>query len=219
MAYAEAGEAFAPDRFDLEGTTAEDCVALAVEHYGSSVVVAASFQDCVLIDVATGVCPDIEVVFLDTGFHFPETLAYVELVRRRYSLNLTVVGPPAADCPACGTAGCCQRRKVEPLARALAAKRAWMSGVRRADSPQRGGTPVAMWDSGRGLMKFNPLATWSDQDVVRYVRDRDLPVHPLTGAGYPSIGCAPTTVAVDPGRPSRAGRWPGSDKTECGIHL
>lgn len=191
----------------------------AVQRFGSSLVHACSFQDAVLLDLATAADPAIEVVFLDTGYHFPETLAYVEQLRARYDLNLRVVrpGPGAAGTP-CGAAGCCQVRKVQPLARALRGKGAWLSGVKRDDAPTRAGTPIVAWDAGRGLVKVNPLATWTEDDVRSYQQDHDLPRHPLVARGYLSIGCAPTTSPVAAGEDPRAGRWAGSARTECGLH-
>jgi phosphoadenosine phosphosulfate reductase len=204
---------------DLETASAEQIVAYAVGRFGKGLALAASFQDCVLIDIATRVCPDLEVVFLDTGFHFPETLAYVEDIRRRYQLRLTVIGPGTDTCPPCGQTGCCQQRKVHSLDRALAGKHAWMSGLRRADSPQRAHTPVIGWDVRRHLVKVNPIALWSDLDVAAYSSEHELVVHPLAAAGFTSIGCQPTTRPVAPGAHPRSGRWPGTGKTECGLHL
>ena len=205
----------------LETAPAEDVVAWAWERYGPGLALSASFQDCVLVDVATRVAPDVEVVFLDTQYHFPETLAYVEAVRERYDLNLRAVSPLVEpdDRWRTDVDGCCALRKVEPLDRALADKAAWMSGLRRADSPARATTPVVAADWRRGIVKVNPLATWSDADVDAYVRDHGLPVHPLASAGYPSIGCQPCTRPVAAGEDARAGRWAGTAKTECGLHL
>ena len=145
--------------------------------------------------------PDIEVVFLDTEAHFPETLAFVEQVRARYNLNLTVTrpGPEAAAYP-CGSDQCCQFRKVEPLRRAVAGKAAWLTGVKRSDGPTRADAPVVGWDASFGLVKVNPLATWSDADISSYLGDHNLPEHPLVPRGYLSIGCAPTTRPVVDGR-------------------
>lgn len=198
---------------------AEEQIGVAVEQFGNDLVLAASFQDCVLIDIVTRVDPDIEVLFIDTGFHFSETIAYVEEIRALFDLRLRVVGPVGGGGPACGEGGCCQRRKVAPLDRALESKRAWMSGLRRDDSSDRADITTWSWDHKRGLVKINPLADWSDTDISEYVDHYRLPRHPLTGAGYLSIGCAPTTRPVAPGGHPRSGRWPGTDKTECGIHL
>ncbi|HET6810805.1 MAG TPA: phosphoadenylyl-sulfate reductase [Acidimicrobiales bacterium] len=204
----------------FETAPASSVVRWAWERFGRGVVLASSFQDCVLLDVAVRVAPDIEVVFLDTGFHFPETLDYVEQVRRRYDLNLRVVRPEVgADEWPCGTARCCELRKVAPLARILEDRQAWMTGLRRADAATRADAPILSLDPARGAVKINPLATWDDRDVAGYASDHGLPEHPLTRQGYLSIGCAPTTQpTLDPDDP-RSGRWAGTEKTECGLHL
>jgi phosphoadenosine phosphosulfate reductase len=116
------------------------------------------------------------------------------------------------------TDGCCAARKVAPLEEALAGRDAWMSGLRRADDPSRAETPIVSRDR-RGLVKVNPLATWSDADVDAYVAEHDVVTNPLLQRGYPSIGCWPCTRPVGPGEDARAGRWSGSTKTECGLHL
>ncbi len=204
----------------LESAPPQRIVAWAIGWFGSGVSLAASFQDCVLIDMATRIDPSIEVVFLDTGFHFPETLRYVEEVRGRYELNLRVVhpGPDARGHP-CGTERCCETRKVLPLQRVLRGKQAWMSGLRRVETAQRSGSPIVDFDWKRNVVKVNPLATWTDDDVADYIADNGLPVHPLSARGYASIGCAPTTRPVKHGENPRAGRWSGEEKTECGLHI
>ncbi len=204
----------------LDAATASEVLSWANGRFGDGLVIASSFQDCVLIDLATAIRPGIEVVFLDTGAHFAETLDYVEAVRQRYDLNLVVLTPgtEAEDWP-CGSPMCCELRKVAPLVAHLADRLAWATGLRRADSPQRAGAPVVSWDEGHAVVKLNPLAAWSDADMAAYIADHELPVHPLTKAGYASIGCAPTTVPIGEGQDARAGRWPGSTKTECGLHL
>ncbi len=203
----------------LEPAPASAVIRWAVDTFGDSIVLAASFEDVVLIDLATKIAPGIEVVFLDTEAHFPETLAFVEEVRDHYGLNLTVTkpGPDAVSHP-CGTAQCCQFRKVEPLRRALAGKSAWLTSLKRSDGPTRADTPVVSWDSAFGLVKVNPLVTWTEHDIASYLDDHGLPVHPLIPQGYRSIGCAPTTLPVGDGEDIRAGRWAGLDKSECGLH-
>ena len=201
------------------GTDPHDVVAWAVERFGRGLSLTASFADTLLIDIATRVDPDIEVVFIDTGFHFPETLATVRLAMARYSLNLTVLRPTptAADRWAHDVDTCCGSRKVAPLERHLVAHAdAWMSGIRRDDSAHRAATPVVDLDL-RGLVKINPLAAWEPERLERYVLEHDVLVNPLVFQGYPSIGCWPCTepAARDD---SRSGRWRGSAKTECGIH-
>jgi phosphoadenosine phosphosulfate reductase len=194
-------------------------VAWAVERFGSRLAMAASFQDAVLIDIAVSVDPKIEVVFLDTGSHFPETLEYVETIRSRYDLNLTVTRPVAgAEQWPCGSAQCCEFRKVRPLKQALVGKDAWMTGVKRVDAPTRREAPIVTYDENWGMVKVNPLATWTDEDVAGYAADHDIPEHPLVAKGYLSIGCAPTTRPVSIGEDPRAGRWSDSDKVECGLH-
>jgi len=204
----------------FETAPASSAVRWALETFGGSVALAASFEDIVLIDLVTRLAPGIEVVFLDTEAHFPETLEFVELVRARYGLNLTVTrpGPEAAAHP-CGTEQCCQFRKVEPLRRALAGKRAWLTALKRSDGATRAGAPIVSWDATFGLVKVNPLATWTENDITSYLADHDLPVHPLIPRGYRSIGCAPTTRPVAEGEDPRAGRWSGLDKSECGLHV
>jgi phosphoadenosine phosphosulfate reductase len=176
--------------------------------------------DAVLIDLAVKVEPAIEVVFIDTGYHFPETLDTVELVRRRYGLNLRMMTVPHHDEELwkVDPENCCSAIKVGQLDRALAGKEAWMSGLRRAESPSRAEAPILSLDL-RGLVKINPIANWTDLDVQGYIADHDVPVNPLVHQGYPSIGCQPCTHPVEPGADPRSGRWAGKDKTECGLHL
>jgi phosphoadenosine phosphosulfate reductase len=204
---------------EFETAPASTSIRWAAGEFRESLVLAASFEDIVLIDLATKVLPDIEVVFLDTEAHFPETLDFVEQVKERYGLNLTVTkpGPEAAAYP-CGSAQCCQFRKVEPLKRAVSGKAAWLTSLKRSDGPTRANTPIVSWDATFGLVKVNPLATWTDDDISAYLADHELPVHPLVSQGYRSIGCAPTTRPVADGEDGRAGRWSGLDKTECGLH-
>ena len=191
----------------------------AVDTFGDRLCLTSSMQDTVLIDLAVKADPGIEVVFLDTGYHFPETLETAARVKARYDLNLVV--PPAPlplddqwmDDPD----GCCAARKVAPLESALAGKAAWLSGLRRAETAARAGAPVIARDK-RGMVKVNPIASWSDADVAGYVQDHDLIANPLLSQGYPSIGCWPCTRQVAEGEDPRAGRWTGFAKTECGLH-
>jgi phosphoadenosine phosphosulfate reductase len=181
----------------------------------------ASMTDAVLIDLAVRVEPTIEVVFIDTGYHFPETLATLDQVRRRYRLNLRVMTASVEDddiLTMSAAGGCCSAAKVRQLDRALVGKDAWMSGVRRCEAPTRTNTPIVMRDL-RGLVKINPIAAWTDPDVERYILDHDVPVNPLIAQGYASIGCWPCTTPVEPGADPRSGRWAGTDKTECGLHV
>jgi len=203
----------------FESAPAGKVISWAMERFDGDVSLACSFQDCVIVDVVVRVAPTVEVVFLDTGFHFPETLAFVEEVRTRYDLNLRIMTPgPEAGAWPCGTDRCCELRKVEPLNRALAGRGAWITGLKRSDAPTRAEAPIVAWDPVRSIVKVNPLATWTDADIANYEADHGLPVHPLMTQGYLSIGCAPTTRPVAPGEDPRAGRWWGTGKTECGLH-
>jgi phosphoadenosine phosphosulfate reductase len=204
----------------FESAPAGLVVSWAVERFGSKLAMAASFQEAVLIDIAVRVEPSIEVVFLDTGAHFPETLEYVETIKSRYDLNLTVTQPVegAEEWP-CGTAQCCEFRKVRPLKQALEGKEAWMTGLKRVDAYTRRAAPIVSFDDNWGLVKINPLATWTEHDIAGYSADHGIPTHPLLAQGYLSIGCAPTTRPVHDGEDPRAGRWSDSDKVECGLHL
>ncbi len=183
------------------------------------VVVACSFEDLVLVDLVRTRWPEAEFVFLDTGGHFPETLEFVDRIEREWSLRITrpALGPDVADWP-CGTAQCCARRKVEPLQRTLAGRAGWITALKRVDAPTRATTPIVSYDEKFGLVKVNPLATWTDDDIAYYIQQHALASHPLWAEGYASIGCAAvTTKPVNPGD-RRSGRWAGGDKVECGLH-
>jgi phosphoadenosine phosphosulfate reductase len=200
----------------FETAPASRIVRWAVERFSPHLSLLASMTDAVLIDIAVKVDPSIEVVFLDTGHHFPETLETVERVRRRYGLNLRIVtvGPEPAPL---GPDGCCSAHKVLQLDRALVGRSAWLSGLRRADAASRADAPVVGVDR-RGLVKVNPLATWTDEDVAGYIAEHDVPVNPLVFQGYLSVGCRPCTRPVAAGEDPRSGRWGDSARTECGIH-
>lgn len=205
-----------------ERWTADEIVAWAWRRFGTGLVLTSSFEDPVLIDVVHRVAPETEIAFLDTQYHFAETLWYVAELHRRYDLNLRTLTPASSVRPdnrwQLDVQGCCATRKVEPLGRALEGKRAWLTGIRRVDGPSRANAPIISWDDVRRIVKINPLATWSDDDIHRYIAERDLPVNPLSERGYPSIGCWPCTRPVAPGEDRRAGRWSGLEKTECGLH-
>ncbi|MDJ0769763.1 MAG: phosphoadenylyl-sulfate reductase [Ilumatobacter sp.] len=203
------------DRF--ETSTPAEIVGWAAATFGRRLVLAASFADTLMIDIATRVDPDIEVVFLDTGYHFAETLQTVRQAMDRYALHLTVMRPAAAaaDLWADGPDACCAARKVTVLDSYLAGRAdAWLSGLRRADHPGRLTAPTVSIDA-RGLVKINPIAHLGDDEVARYVAQHDVIVNPLKDAGFASIGCWPCT---EPSVERRAGRWSGTAKTECGLH-
>ncbi len=205
---------------EFERLPASKIIQWAVDHYSPHLAMTASMTDAVLIDLATKVDPGIEVVFIDTGYHFPETLETVEEVRRHYGLNLRMmtVARQAEELWQADPENCCSAVKVGQLDRALAGKWAWMSGLRRGEAETRAGAPIVSRDL-RGLIKISPLANWTDEDVDDYIATHDVIVNPLTKQGYPSIGCMPCTSPVAEGEDPRAGRWRGKDKTECGLHL
>jgi len=204
----------------FEGALSEQVFAWAFSEFWPAISVVSSFQNCVLVDLAVRTDPRTEIIFLDTGSHFAETLSFVEQVRKLYGLNLRIIRPGTDAEPwPCGSERCCELRKVVPLARALRGRHAWVSGLKRCDTPNRALSPIVGWDSARGLVKINPLARWTNDDVSRYEADHRLPVHPLKPRGYPSIGCEPTTRPVSRSEDPRAGRWPGTEKTECGLHV
>ena len=205
---------------EFERMPASKIIAWAVESFGPHLAMTASMTDAVLIDLATKVDPGIEVVFIDTGYHFPQTLATVEEVRRHYGLNLRMmtVARQSEELWLADPENCCSAVKVGQLDRALAGKDAWMSGLRRQESTGRSAAPIISRDL-RGLVKLNPIATWTDRDVDDYIAQHDIIVNPLTKQGYPSIGCMPCTTPVAEGEDPRSGRWRNSDKSECGLHL
>ena len=204
---------------EFERLPASKIVQWAVDTFGSRLCLAASMTDTVLIDIVSKVDSAIEIVFIDTGYHFPETLETLGAVRARYDVNLNVVRNPAPldDLWLDDPDGCCAARKVRPFEEALQGKAAWMSGLRRDEAESRADAPIIGRDK-RGLVKLNPIATWSELDVEGYTADHDLIVNPLVAQGFPSIGCWPCTRAVAPGEDHRAGRWTGFSKTECGLH-
>jgi phosphoadenosine phosphosulfate reductase len=188
--------------------------------FGSELCVTASFGDATLAHLAHSVIPDVEITLLDTGYLFAETDWYADHLRREFGLNIRVIHPRPdleRDVWQTDTDACCAARKVEPLQRALDGRSAWVTGLRRADSPSRRSTPLVHDDLLRDVTKVNPIAGWSDDDVATYGAQHHLPDHPLADRGYPSIGCWPCTrPAVD--GDARSGRWINSAKTECGLH-
>ena len=200
----------------FEQAPASRVIRWAVDRFSPHLSLLASMTDAVLIDVAVKVDPSIEVVFIDTGHHFPETLETLERVRRHYGLNLRIVtvGPEPAPL---GAEGCCSATKVAQLDRALVGRDAWLSGLRRSEAVTRADAPIVGLDR-RGVVKVNPLATWTDDDVAGYIAEHGVPVNPLLFQGYLSVGCRPCTFPVSAGDDPRSGRWAGTDRTECGLH-
>ena len=213
---------------ELESATAQEVLTWAADEFGAGLAVTASMQDLLLVQLAAQARPGIDVLFLDTGYHFVETIGTADasevvydITLRRLRPELTVSEQDArhgADLFARDPDTCCALRKVAPLNAALAGYEAWATGLRRAESPTRANTPVVAFDERKGKVKIAPLARWTDEQVVRYLAEHGVLLNPLLSDEYPSIGCAPCTRKVLPGEDSRAGRWAGLAKTECGIH-
>lgn len=185
-------------------------------------------ESAALLDLVATIDPTTPVIFLDTGQLFPETHSHRELLTQRLGLlDVRVVQPDRDSLADDDPRGilwrldpdrCCALRKVAPLERALVGFDAWITGRKQFQGGSRGELPTIESDPQTGRIKLNPLARWSEEDLDRYLKLRDLPQHPLAAAGYRSLGCSPCTRPVTPGESQRAGRWAGLDKTECGIH-
>jgi phosphoadenosine phosphosulfate reductase len=205
-------------RTDADALGARELLAWALEAFHPKLALACSFQkeEAVLLDLLFEIEPDARVFALDTGVLFEETYEVWRAVEERYGTVIEawrgewVEGLWASD-----PAHCCHLRKVEPLGRALAPLDAWITGLRREQSPTRANARKLEWDEGHGLWKLNPLADWTEKDVWARIAERDLPYNPLHDQGYASIGC---THCTQPGA-GREGRWAGLDKTECGLHV
>ena len=212
---------------ELELAPAEDIVEWAVATFGERFCVTSSMADAVLAHLASVVAPGIDVVFVDTGYHFAETIGTRDAIEATLPVRMLTIEPVESVASQEARLGslhrtdpdlCCALRKVEPLERALSAYDAWATGLRRDETHSRVIAPVIGWDERRGKVKVSPLARWNDAQVAAYVARHGILVNPLTLDGYPSIGCAPCTRRVDPGEDPRSGRWAGQAKTECGIH-
>jgi phosphoadenosine phosphosulfate reductase len=213
---------------ELAGADAQDLLRWTDENFGGTYVVASNMQDAVLVDLAAKVRPGVDVLFLDTGYHFVETIGTRDAVEAVYDINVVNVTPQNSvakqdelfgkDLFAREPSECCRMRKVEPLGKALRNYSAWVTGIRRVEAPTRANAPLISWDSAFGLVKINPIATWSDEEMQNYIDANDILVNPLVFDGYPSIGCAPCTAKPVEGADPRSGRWAGTSKTECGLH-
>jgi phosphoadenosine phosphosulfate reductase len=213
---------------ELESASAGEIARWAATTFGDQLCVTSSMADAVVVHLMSTVAPGVDVVFLDTGYHFPETLGTRDAVAASYPVNMVTISPATSVGQQDALLGselfgrdpdrCCELRKVVPLNRALAGYQAWVSGVRRDEAIGRGGTPVVGWDSRRAMVKVNPIARWTDREVTNYARRNGVIINPLRSAGFASIGCAPCTRPVMSGESARAGRWKGAAKTECGIH-
>lgn len=213
---------------ELEGADASELLAWTDRHFRDRYVVASNMQDAVLVDLAATVRPGVPVLFLDTGYHFAETIGTRDAVESVYDVTVVNVVPEhtvaeqdrllGKDLFSRDPGECCRLRKVVPLRRALSGYSAWVTGIRRVESPTRAAAPLISFDEAFNLVKVNPLATWTDADMQAYIEDRGILVNPLVEEGYPSIGCAPCTSRPNQGEDPRSGRWQGRSKTECGLH-
>lgn len=213
----------------LEEASAEEIIRWAIATFGDRVCVTSSMKDAVLVDLAARVRPGIDVLFVDTGYHFAETIGTRDAVDTVHPVNLIDVVPSRTVAEQERDLGprlhgrnpdlCCHLRKVEPLNRALGPYLAWITGIRREETPHRRGARVVEWNAARRKVKVNPLARWSHDRLVAYIEEHGILVNPLRSDGYPSIGCAPCTERVEPGADPRSGRWAGTGKTECGINV
>lgn len=219
--------------------TAEEVLSWAADEFGARMIVASNMQDAVLVDLAARAWadaravepggPGLEILFLETGYHFAETIGTRDAVGHVHDVR--IVNARAArsvaqqdaefgkDLFARDPNACCAMRKVEPLERTLAGYDAWVTGVRRVEAPTRANTPLVTYDEKFRLVKLNPLAAWSDEQLQAYIDGHGTLVNPLVGEGYPSIGCAPCTVRPAAGADPRSGRWAGTGKIECGLHV
>jgi phosphoadenosine phosphosulfate reductase len=215
---------------ELEGQPAETILRWAVERYHPRITMATAFgaEGCAIIHMLAGIRQDVHIFNLETGYQFAETLETRERLMERYGIEIHLVraeqsveqmerehgGPIYGRDPNL----CCHLRKVVPLQRALEGFDAWISAIRRDQTPDRAHAGVLQWDAKFGLVKVNPLVAWSKKDVWTFIMEHGIPYNPLHDQGYPSIGCWPCTQSVEAGEDDRAGRWAGSAKTECGLH-
>ncbi|MEE1941081.1 phosphoadenylyl-sulfate reductase [Streptomyces sp. TRM 70361] len=214
---------------ELEDAPALEILHWAADTFGPRFCVTSSMEDAVVAHLASRATPGVDVVFLDTGYHFPETIGTRDAVAEVMDVNVITLTPRQTVAEQDAEYGprlhdrdpdlCCALRKVAPLERGLRAYDAWATGLRRDESPTRANTPVVGWDDKRGKVKVSPIARWTQDDVDAYVAEHGVLTNPLLMDGYASVGCAPCTRRVSAGEDARAGRWAGRGKTECGLHV
>ncbi|MFB7744385.1 phosphoadenylyl-sulfate reductase [Streptomyces sp. NPDC056132] len=213
---------------DLEEASPLEILRWAAETFGKRFCVTSSMEDAVVAHLASRAMPGVDVVFLDTGYHFPETIGTRDAVAEVMDVNVITLTPRQTVAEQDAEYGpelhdrdpdlCCALRKVKPLEQGLSSYAAWATGLRRDESPTRANTPVVGWDEKRQKVKVSPIARWTQDDVDAYVAEHGVITNLLLMDGYPSIGCAPCTRRVAEGEDARAGRWAGRNKTECGLH-
>ena len=214
---------------EFDGAPAADILAWASAEFGNSWCVASSMADAVVPHLASVAQPGVDVIFLDTGYHFAETIGTRDAVAATLALTVKTVTAELTVAEQDNVYGkdlfarepdkCCAMRKVAPLRKALAPYSAWVSGLRRDESPTRANTAVVDWDAHRGLVKINPIANWTQDDVDGYIIVNGILVNPLLSDGYGSVGCRPCTQRIEDGADARSGRWTGFGKVECGLHV
>jgi phosphoadenosine phosphosulfate reductase len=212
----------------LAGASADEVIKWAAQTFGERLCITSSMTDAVIVDLASRYVPGIDVLFLDTGYHFPETIGTRDAVSVVYPVNVINVTPPTTVEEQDAELGpklyarnpdlCCYLRKVVPLEQSLEPYDAWLTGVRREETDTRTTTKVVQWDPKRQMVKVNPIIEWTQKDVDDYIAEHGVLVNPLVYDGYPSIGCRTCTARVEKGADPRSGRWVGTSKTECGIH-
>ncbi len=213
----------------FEDASAETVIRWAVDTF-PNITFACSFgaEDVVLVDMLQKISPRTDIFYLDTDFHFQETYETRDRIVDKYGLSFVQVKPLLTPEEQAAQRGdelwkrdpneCCNIRKVEPLTRILGQYEAWITGIRRDQAPTRANAKKVEYDTKFGLVKFNPIAAWTSDDVWAYIREHGLIYNPLHDRNYPSIGCEYCTRPVMPGEDPRAGRWAGNEKTECGLH-
>ncbi|HWG44003.1 MAG TPA: phosphoadenylyl-sulfate reductase [Gemmataceae bacterium] len=215
----------------LADATPEEALRWAVDRFGDKLTMATAFgaEGCCLIHMLAEIDPGIRIFNLETGYQFPETLQLRERIKERYGIEVEFVRPETTVAEYEVEHGgplyrlrpdqCCHDRKLQPLRRAVVGYEAWISAIRRDQTSHRAAAGVVQWDAKFNLVKVNPLLTWTRTDVWNFILKHDIPYNPLHDQGYPSIGCWPCTAAVGEGEDERAGRWAGSVKKECGLHV
>ncbi len=214
---------------EFETKSPQEIISWAAETFATGLVVSTSFQtqSMPLLHMVKSIMPEVPILFLDTGYHFWDTLTFRERIQHEWNLNVVdlyrdsrwdvFVRDHIRKLPLDDANLCCYIHKVQPMQRALAGLKAWITGIRRDQTPERAHARILELQPD-GLLKINPLLNWTRTDIQRYREEHHLPSHPLYRRGYRSVGCAPCTVAVGAGDDDRAGRWAGRGKTECGLH-
>lgn len=213
---------------ELDGASATELLRWTEDTFGAGYIVASNMQDAVVVQLAAQIRSGVDVLFLDTGYHFSETIGTRDAVETVYGVHVIDVRPERTvdeqdrlfgkNLFASEPSECCRMRKIEPLRNSLSGYNAWVTGIRRVEAPTRANAPLISFDEGFGLVKINPIAAWSDDEMQSYIDEHSILVNPLVEEGYPSIGCAPCTRKPEPGSDPRSGRWAGLAKTECGLH-